>query len=134
MQAIIISFILLGSAGGYIEPLTIQAADLPCGLEGAVVGIQVDRLVNPTFVTFPDPNVAGKHCQVSIEARVAGLIHGVYEIATTEVGKVFAYGPGATQAPGYIGVDPHVTGEWMRDAAVTTAPAIAPTGFRWSPK
>lgn len=130
MEAILISFILLGGAGGYIEPLRVNAADLPCGLEGAVVGIQVDRVVNPTFVTFPDPKVAGKHCQVSIEARVAGLIHGLYEIATTELGAVYSYGPGAVQAPGYIGVDPHVSVEWMRDTTVTTAPAIAPTGFR----
>jgi hypothetical protein len=90
-----------------MEPLSIR--NPPCGLAPAVVGLQVDRLVNPTAALWPDPYFPGTHCRVDISATVAELSAtrpGTYELATTEMGKQVPFG---TVIPPYIGIDPHVS-------------------------
>lgn len=97
--------------GGYIPPQDVRATDMQCGIDGPVVGVSVDNVLNPTTAIFPDPNVASKHCTASIAARVAALPPGRYELATTEMGLAVPW-PG--QPPPYIGIDPHTSVEWVR--------------------
>jgi hypothetical protein len=70
------------------------------------VGLQVDRVVNPSKVLWPDPNVADKHCEQSISERVVGLEPGEYHLATTELTD-------GSRIP-YIGIDPHTSVYWKR--------------------
>ena len=106
MEYVILWFILAGGAG-YLEPLTVQPPMMSCGLAGAVVGVQVDRLANPTKVSWPDPYFPGVHCDVDIRAKVATLKPGEYHAATTIVSKPCCV-PIAPPAS-YINHDPHTS-------------------------
>jgi len=129
MDFVIVAFIMTAGMG-YIEPLNVYPAEMQCGQAGAVVGVQVDRLVNPTAVLWPDPKISGQHCRVSIEAKVAGLIQGEYHIATTIVTTGCC---GLVTVEPFIGHDPHTSPEWMRDTVVTTPPALAPVNLQLRP-
>jgi len=124
---------LLTAAGaeptGYIPPQDVLKSNMSCGLPGAVVGVQVDTLVNPTTILFPDPGIAGLHCTASIAARVQQLQPGRYEIATTDTGRLWD----GTGVP-YIGIDPHVSVEWIR-ALDSTLPMVPrpPAAIRLTP-
>jgi len=122
-------FLLTAAGGeptGYIPPQDVRKADMSCGLPGAVVGVQVDSLVNPTTVLFPDPGFANMHCTASIAARVQALPPGEYEIATTEMGD-------GTRTP-YIGIDPHVSPRWRRTDSTLPVVPLRPAAIRVSPQ
>ncbi len=51
MKLIIIWFILTNGSG-YLPPMELLPTDASCGLPGAVVGVVVDRPVNPSTVTW----------------------------------------------------------------------------------
>jgi hypothetical protein len=125
MAFVIVWFVMTGGAG-YIAPLDVPPSEMRCGIDGAVIGVQLDRVVNPSMVRWPDPNVAGQHCQVDISARVATLAQGEYHIATTIVGKAYAWNEPVDR---YIGHDPHTSVVWMRDPNPTGLP-LRPTNFR----
>ena len=105
---------------GYVPPQGVTL--LRCGRPGAVVGIRVNRLLNPTLALWPDPFVADQHCEESIVARVAALAAGEYELATTEMGELNA-------AQWTFHIDPHVSERWRRDEA-PMATMRRPTGLR----
>lgn len=111
MDYLLIWFVLAGGSG-YIPPMEVRAP--LCGQVGPAIGVTVDRLVNPTAVIYPDPNVAGVHCRVDIRERVAGLVPGEYHVATTEVGKLYPFG---TVPESYIHVDPHTSEDWVRQTS-----------------
>lgn len=110
MDYVMLWFVLLGVGGGYIPP--VEARTPQCGLLGPVVGVIVDRLVNPTAVLYPDPQTPGAHCQVDVSTRVRALAPGEYQVATTEMMKPVAFG--TSPAPRIIGIDPHVSLTWTR--------------------
>ncbi len=103
LDYVAIYFILTGGSG-YRPPLDVR--NPPCGIAGAVVGLHVDRPVNPTIATWPDPYFPGVHCEVDIRAYVSQSEPGQYHLATTEMGK--SVGFGVPVVP-YIGIDPHTT-------------------------
>ena len=109
---------------GYIPPQEVRAPE--CGRLGLVVGVLVDRLVNPTAVLFPDPTTVGLHCRQDISQRVAALQPGEYHAATTEMPD--------SQVP-YIGVDPHTSLTWTRNSEpmTITGPPGKPTTIRLVP-
>jgi hypothetical protein len=117
-------FILTGGSG-YRAPLDVYTP--ACGKPGLVVGLLVDRLVNPRMVLWPDPKTVGEHCEVDVAAYVLALETGEYENCTTEMGK--AIGWDAPRVP-YIGIDPHCSLLWRRDAGDVTPPSTAPTNFQ----
>lgn len=122
MSFVMVWFILTTPANGviapgYIKPQDVYLTDMQCGLSGAVVGVHVDRIVNPQFVTWPDPFFEGVHCSADISARVAALPLGEYHIATTIVGADLPFG---TPVPHVNGHDPHTTTSWLRAAASTS--------------
>lgn len=116
----VLVWFILTNGGGYIEPQRVAPLDMSCGLDGAVVGVQVDSNVNPGFVTWPDPGIPDKHCRVSIAQRVSQLAPGEYHIATTEVPAVAAFGQADPSVPR---IDPHTTGLWQRSTTGILAPA-----------
>ena len=120
---------LLTAAGaeptGYIAPMELRKADMSCGKPGAVVGVTINSAFDPSEITFPDPGFADMHCTASIAARVQALQPGRYEIATTEMGD-------GTGVP-YIGIDPHVSPQWIRtDSTQPVLPSV-PAAIRVSP-
>lgn len=125
MEFVIVWFVMTGGAG-YLPPQNVQPTEMQCGIDGAVVGVKIDRVVNPSMVLWPDPYVEGKHCQTDISARVATLTQGEYHIATTIVGKSYAWNAPVER---YIGHDPHTSVAWMRDPNPTGLPP-RPTNFR----
>lgn len=122
-------FILSGGSG-YIEPLAVAPLDMSCGRDGAVVGLQLDSVVNPSFAMWPDPGMADKHCRVSIGARVLALPPGEYHSCTTEMPRFMGFGQ---RDPAVPHIDPHCTGFWTRtDSTLPVAPR-APGVVRISP-
>ncbi len=79
---ILIYFILTGGFG-YREPQRVDKIDMSCGLEGQIVGVQLDSLVNPSKVYWPDPSIPNMHCIVDISQRIIGLEQGEYHLATS---------------------------------------------------
>lgn len=67
----------------YIEPMSVYTP--ACGRPGLVVGVMVDRVVNPSEALWPDPVTPGEHCTVDISEKVASLPVGNFYIATTVV-------------------------------------------------
>lgn len=126
MDYLILWFILTGAGSGRLEPMTIRAPQ--CGLPGVVVGLIVDRKINPTAAMWPDPKTVGEHCRVDISAKVAELAGGEYHLATTEMGKMRPFG---SKVDSYIGVDPHTSEPWIR-AATGTKPK-KPAAVRITP-
>jgi hypothetical protein len=107
MDYVLIYFILTGGFG--VAPtLEIHKTDMSCGLNGAVIGVQIDKLVNPTKVYWPDPNISNMHCIVDISKKVVTLEPGEYHIATSIMGSGCCE-PTVHSTP-YIGHDPHTTG------------------------
>lgn len=98
---------------GYIPPQNVYKADMSCGREGTIIGIQLEKTVNPTYVLWPDPSIPGLHCKVDIRDRMIGLVEGEYHIATTIVGGEIPY----------IQHDPHTTVQWFRRNGIGTTPA-----------
>lgn len=125
MELITIWFILVHSVG-FIEPMRVYPADMVCGIDGAVVGVHVNRPVNPTQVTWPDPHVPGRHCEVDISKHVATLPLGEYHIATTIIAKTRDFG---TPPESYIPHDPHTSSQWIRSLSAPVTPG-KPTQFR----
>jgi len=127
MDYVALWFILTGG-GGYVPPEDVRAPQ--CGRPGLVVGVMVDRLVNPTLALWPDPHVVGEHCEVDIRARVQGLPFGEYHLATTEMVKALPFG---TPPEPYIGIDPHTSALWLRlDDGSILPPALPPANLRLS--
>lgn len=122
MSALTIWFILVSGNIGYIEPLVVKREEMVCGLDGAVVGANVNATKNPTVFSWPDPKVVGKHCSVNIAAKLATLPDGEYEIATTEMGADVPFG---TPPEVYIGVDPHVSERFTKGGSL-----LSPTVLR----
>ena len=104
MDFILIWFILTGG-NTYIPYQEVHKTDMSCGLEGKVVGVQLDRTINPTRLYWPDPGFENLHCEVFIGTRISGLIEGKYHIATTIIGD-------GSSTP-YIGHDPHISVDFM---------------------
>lgn len=123
LEAILIWFVMTNQAG-FIEPQRVEMTAAVCGLPGAVVGVQINRLENPSVVSWPDPMVVDQHCQADISARVKDLVPGEYHIATTELTKLVAIGTGQP----YIGIDPHTTVHWLKSTA--PAPVGRPTNVK----
>lgn len=115
--AFVTVWFVLSGGSGYIPPLDVHAP--LCGRPGAVVGVQVDRTINPTTLYWPDPRVADQHCVVDISAKVAEMKPGTYHNATTIHGKEVPFG---TQAERYFGHDPHTTVYWVRDTTLLPRP------------
>jgi len=105
MEALLICFIMT-EGFGYIEPQRVNKLDMSCGKPGAVIGIQIDSLVNPTKAFYPDPGFANMHCVTDISQRIQALPQGEYHIATTELGD-------GSRIP-YYGVDPHTSVYFLR--------------------
>lgn len=124
MEYVTLWFILTGGTG-YIAPMEVRAPE--CGRPGLVVGLLVDRKVNPTTVYWPDPKTVGEHCRIDVRQRVAEMPLGVYHFATTEMGKARAWNEPVEP---YIGIDPHTSEEWTRAPMDLEPPSVAPTGFR----
>lgn len=120
MDYVVLWFILTNGSG-YLPPLDVKPAMMQCGLAGAVAGVHVDRLVNPTKAIWPDPYFPGVHCEVDISAHVASLKQGEYHNCTTEMGN-------GSKVP-YIGIDPHCTELWRRDGSIVP-PNVAPANLR----
>lgn len=118
MDKVIVWFILTGGTG-YIEPQEVTPAQMTCALPGTVVGVQIDKPVNPSLVLWPDPKTVGQHCRVDIAARVATLKPGEYHIATTIVAKTRYFGSKDDKPEPYIQHDPHTTANWRRGDANT---------------
>jgi len=118
MEVIFVWFILTGGSG-YTPPIEVR--NPPCGIPGFVVGVLVDRLVNPTAVMWPDPKVKDQHCRIDITQYMTGLTPGQYHIATTEITKTWNAGSGVSPEA-YIGIDPHTSVYWVRQ----TGPSILP--------
>lgn len=110
---------------GYIKPQDVHLADMQCGLPGAVVGVLVDRQVNPLKVSWPDPFFDGVHCDADISASVAALQPGEYHIATTIMGADLPFG---TPVPHVNEHDPHTTSTWLRDGGTVPPPTPITTG------
>lgn len=91
------------NGNGFIPTLDVKPNSpiIQCGINGAIIGVQIDKLENPTKTLWPDPHLVGKHCEVDISARVAALSNGEYHLATTIVDD-------GTE-PGYIYHDPHIS-------------------------
>ncbi len=106
MAFVMLWFIMVGGLAEYIEPMKIE--NPPCGITGAVVGLQIDSAVNPTKVMWPDPFFPGVHCEISIAAKIATLQPGDYTLATTE------FTNGKFGGPAFNGIDPHVSTSWIR--------------------
>jgi len=108
MDYLVLWFILMSAdaPGGYIAPQEVRLADMQCGLDGAVVGIQVDRDQNPTTARFVDPKDSTKHCNANIRNRVMGLLPGRYHLAYTHMGS-------GTVTTWFI-PDPHTSESWTR--------------------
>lgn len=119
MDFVIVWFIMTGGSG-YIPPQNVQQSEMRCGLDGEVIGVKIDRVVNPSMALWPDPQVPGKHCQVDISARVASLPQGEYHLGTTIVSKPIGFVSPPPEP--YIGHDPHTSVLWMRDPNPTGLP------------
>ncbi len=115
MAYFVIWFILSDSPGGYIEPQEVQKTNMSCGLPGQIVGVQLNKLINPTKVLVPDPGIPNLHCEVDITERMVGLVQGTYHLATTIMGD-------GTSTP-YIGHDPHTSDYFSRVNGTGKAPA-----------
>lgn len=126
MAFVLLWFVMTLGIGGYIEPMKVMPADMHCGLPGVVVGVRVDRAVNPQRAYWPDPGFEDLHCELDIAQRIAALPHGEYHLATTIVDKLYPFG---VQPDRYIGHDPHTSDQWLRSAAAPGLPGL-PTNFR----
>lgn len=122
---------ILSNGVGYIEPQRVE--NPPCGIEGGVIGVQIDRVVNPTAVLWPDPLVTGKHCRTNISERVAGLVPGEYHIATTIFSTPMSAEARLLGGLGYYGHDPHITGYWFRHIGETGPEPVKPKDLRKVP-
>lgn len=106
-------YFIMTNATGYSPPMEFRSTDsaLVCGISGAIVGLQVNKLENPTIALWPDPHEVDKHCEADIASRVAESEVGEYHLATTEMGVSQGFG-----APPeiYIGIDPHTSVYWIK--------------------
>jgi len=127
MDYVALWFVLTGG-GGYVPPMEVRAPI--CGQAGLVVGVLVDRLVNPRTVFWPDPKTVGEHCRIDVAERVVSMPFGEYHFATTEMGKLPAPGTWGTNQEHYIGIDPHTSELWRRVPMDLEPPSVAPTGLR----
>lgn len=107
-MAYVVLYFVMTNAVGYLPPLDVRPTDsiIQCGIVGAIVGLQINKLENPTIALWPDPHLVDKHCEVDIAATVASLQNGEYHLATTEIGKDYTFG---TPVESYIGIDPHTS-------------------------
>lgn len=128
---VLVWFVMTGGSG-YIEPLQVRPLDMSCGLPGAVVGVAVDSVVNPQFVTWPDPGIASLHCRVSIAARVQALPPGEYHVATTHVAEARPWGDTTPRVT--FDIDPHTTPLWTRTNSNLPVAPHAPGSPRVSPQ
>lgn len=128
-MAYVIVWFILTNGSGYRPPLDVK--DPPCGIVGPIVGVQVDRLVNPTAVLWPDPKIVGAHCRVDIRDHVEGLAPGEYHVGTTIVAKEWIVAGSPPEF--YIGHDPHTSPLWMRQIGPSTNPA-RPAGLGIKPR
>lgn len=96
------------NAKGYLAPLEVKTTDslLRCNVSGAIVGLHINKLENPTIALWPDPYALDKHCEVDISAYVQKLEIGEYHLASTEHGADIPFG---TPVEKYIGIDPHTS-------------------------
>lgn len=122
MDYVALWFILTGGFG-YIPYEDVRTPQ--CGKAGQVVGLLVDRSVNPATAMWPDPNVAGVHCEADIRGRVAALAPGEYHLAATVFTKDLPFG---TPTKPFIGIDPHTSIAWTRegDYVPPATPPIVP--------
>lgn len=127
MDVILVWFIM-SNGTGFIAPQHVDPAAMQCGLAGEVIGVTVDRAINPTLALWPDPRAPGQHCAVDISQRVAALAHGEYRLATTIVDKSRHFGD-VTVYERFIPHDPHTSDPWLRSL---TSPGLPgkPTNFR----
>jgi len=95
-------FFIMTNSSGYTPPLDVRKFDMSCGLPGSVIGVQIDRNVNPSKVFFPDPGIPIMHCVVDISQKVNSLPEGEYHIATTEMGEL------NDPTPNFM-IDPHTS-------------------------
>lgn len=111
MDYIVLYFILTN--GGYIPPMDVRLTDsiIQCNLPGAIVGVQVNRLENPTIVLWPDPYIVDRHCEVDIAAKVTTLPNGEYHLATTTIGLL--------NGKPYLPHDPHTSVYWFKSSNTT---------------
>ncbi len=115
----VVLWLIMTSGSGYIEPMTLDPARMRCGLPGVVVGVQVDRLEDPTVARWVDPQDPNAHCDVDVAARVAAMPMGEFHFATTHVRA-------AGDAVPYLSPDPHTSRLWMRSGRVPDPPATTP--------
>lgn len=117
---------------GYIKPQDVHLSDMQCGIAGAVVGVHVDRPVNPLKVSWPDPFFDDVHCEADISASIAALLPGEYEIATTIMGPDVPFG---VPVPHINQHDPHTSTTWIRDGGTIPPPTPSTIGqVRISPQ
>lgn len=101
----VVLYFILTNGFGFLEPMQIHYNDsiIQCNLPNAVIGLQIDKLENPTKALWPDPNDSSKHCEVNIAGKVSGLEEGEYHLATTVIG-----------AEPHIQIDPHTSRHWIK--------------------
>ncbi len=109
-------FVMTNSVG-YTPPMEVRVTDtyFQCGLTGAVVGLQINRLEDPTVVSWPG-TTPDTHCEVDVAARVATMPPGEYHFATTEMGVIGMSSP--------YNIDPHTSVYWIRS---NNEMAVVPT-------
>lgn len=104
-------FVMTGG-GGFITPMQVRFTDtqiIKCGIDGPIVGVQVNTLENPTLALWTDPHDGNKHCEVDISARVASLPVGQYHNAATYMG--------VSTGIHYLSPDPHTSPYWIKSNA-----------------
>lgn len=109
----IVFWFILTNGSGYLPPMDVRLTDnnVQCNLPGAIVGVQVNRLENPTIALWSDPTIPNRHCEVDISIKVASLPNGEYHNCTTIIGKEFPWNIKPTP---YIPHDPHCSVYWLK--------------------
>lgn len=125
MEYLVLWFVMTAgpSIPNSIAPQDVRAPQ--CGQVGLIVGVIVDKLLNPTTAFFPDPHDAAAYCSQDIRPRVAALPPGEFHLATTEIGD------GSRQP--YIGIDPHTSLTFIRDSAPLPDSLMPPGRIRIIP-
>lgn len=120
MDYIILWFIMTNGSG-YLPPMDVRPTDsvIQCNISGAIVGVQVDKLENPTKVLWPDSQLADKHCEVDVAAKVAALENGEYHFCTTIMGKPIMPDNSHMKYV-YIQHDPHCSVYFLKSDAPMT--------------
>lgn len=110
---------IMTNGSGYLPPMEVRSGDsvIQCNITGAIVGLQIDKLENPTKALWPDPYDTTKHCEVDISAKVNSLVDGEYHSCTTQMGVI--------GVKSHNPIDPHCSVYWIKSKnPMTVIPSV----------